>query len=135
MAAKSRCCQPHCWKTYWPGQARFSDNDGSHDIGTTLTGVRLNHTLQSTDSTRIRLHGMVGWQHRFGDMTPEATLRFQGSQPFTVAGTPMARDALAVRAGIDASVNDNLTLGLSYVGQYGSGADSNGVRASLEWQF
>src|SRR5699024_5582796 len=46
------------------GAAGVQADSSSHDIGTTLTGVRLSHSLQSTDSTSIRLHGMVGWQHR-----------------------------------------------------------------------
>ena len=46
---------------------------------------------------------MLGWRHVFGDVTPTSTLAFASapSIPFAVAGAPIARDALAVEAGLD----------------------------------
>lgn len=43
----------------------------------------------------------VSWRHAFGDTTPLATHVFAGSDAFTVAGVPIARDAAVIEAGLD----------------------------------
>jgi outer membrane autotransporter protein len=47
----------------------------------------------------------------------------------------LARDALAIEAGLDADIGDGWTLGASYVGRFGGGVESNGVKANLAWHF
>lgn len=77
----------------------------------------------------------MGWRHVYGDVTPEANLAFEGGQPFTVAGVPLARDALALEAGLGADVNPSLSLGASYAGQFGDGVESNGFKIHVIRRF
>jgi outer membrane autotransporter protein len=79
--------------------------------------------------------GMLGWRHAFGDTTPLSTLAFTGSDAFTVAGVPIARDSALIEAGLDLNLTPNATLGVSYQGQFGGGASQNGFKANLAVKF
>jgi uncharacterized protein with beta-barrel porin domain len=57
------------------------------DTTFTTLGVRLAKEVQ-IGSMAATLRGTVGWQHAFGDVTPELTQAFLGSMPFTVTGVP-----------------------------------------------
>lgn len=72
---------------------------------------------------------MVGWRHAFGDTTPTTTSAFAGGDAFTIAGTPIAEDALVLEAGFDVGLAQKATLGLSYSGQIASKASDHGFRA------
>jgi outer membrane autotransporter protein len=106
------------------------------DAGATFTTLGLRAVtpvaLGGMDAT---LRGMLGWRHAFGDLTPEQALAFSGGDVFTVAGVPVAEDALALDAGFDMQISANATLGLSYSGQFGSGFADQGVRADLAIGF
>jgi outer membrane autotransporter protein len=84
----------------------------------------------------LRLHGMLAWRHAYGDTTLESRLRFSdGSAGFTVSGTPIARDAALIEAGVDLGITNTLTLGFSYSGQIAPDVRENAVRADLRWRF
>nr|WP_246252799.1 autotransporter domain-containing protein [Mesorhizobium camelthorni] len=78
---------------------------------------------------------MVGWRHAFGDVTPLSSFAFAGSDPFTIAGTPIAEDALVLEAGVDFGLTEKASLGVSYFGQIGDGAQDHGFRADLTVKF
>jgi uncharacterized protein with beta-barrel porin domain len=40
-----------------------------------------------------------------------------------------------LEAGLDFAISDSATLGVSYTGQFGSGASDNGARARLSVSF
>ncbi|AZO16519.1 hypothetical protein EJ069_18445 [Mesorhizobium sp. M2A.F.Ca.ET.043.05.1.1] len=46
--------------------------------------------------------GFLGWRHAFGDTAPTIGVAFAGQDPFTIAGTPIARDAALIDLGLDA---------------------------------
>ncbi|MBN9245618.1 MAG: autotransporter domain-containing protein, partial [Mesorhizobium sp.] len=77
------------------------------------------------------------WRHAFGDTTPLATqaFAFAAGSPFTIAGTPIARDAAVFEAGLDFAVGANATLGLSYTGQFGAHSRDNGAKLDLSVKF
>ncbi|GKX34608.1 MAG: outer membrane autotransporter barrel domain-containing protein [Rhizobiaceae bacterium MnEN-MB40S] len=81
------------------------------------------------------IHGMVGWRHADGDLTPVSRQFFAGSDMFTVAGPPIARDAALVELGMDIEVTDNATFGINYLGQFGGGAVENGFNALFSIDF
>ena len=84
----------------------------------------------------LRLHGLLGWRHAYGDTTLESRLRFSdGSAAFTVSGAPIARDAALIEAGADLDLTGNLTVGFSYAGQIAPNARENGVRADMRLRF
>ncbi|MEQ9248704.1 MAG: autotransporter domain-containing protein, partial [Nitratireductor sp.] len=85
--------------------------------------------------TTATLSGDIGWRHAFGD-TPTSTHSFvSGGDAFTVAGVPLARNALVLGAGFNVGVADNASFGLSYNGQLGSGLADHAAKASLSVTF
>ena len=58
-----------------------------------------------------------------------------GSSAFTVAGVPIAQNALVVDAGFDVKLTPSAVLGFSYGGQFGSGVTDQSVKANLAVNF
>jgi outer membrane autotransporter protein len=116
------------------GAAALTSSSSTSDATFTTLGVRA-----STDVTiggvAATARGMFGWRHAFGDVTPLSTVAFAGGDDFTIAGVPIARDAMLVEAGLDVQLARNATLGLSYAGQFGPDAFDNGFKANLGISF
>jgi uncharacterized protein with beta-barrel porin domain len=64
---------------------------------------------------------------------PLSTNAFSGGAEFTVAGVPLAKNVAVLEAGFDTELRRDLTVGASYVGQFGSGV--NGFKVDLAWRF
>jgi subtilase-type serine protease len=79
--------------------------------------------------------GMLGWRHAFGDVTPLASLAFAAGSAFTIAGVPIARDAVVVEAGLDFAFSPSAVLGVSYGGQFGAGLSDQTVKANFNFKF
>jgi outer membrane autotransporter protein len=107
-----------------PGQS-------SHAMLSTL-GLRWSDNF---DKDMGRSYLSVGWQHATAK-TPTATLQYaSGSDAYSVAGIPLARNVVSVEAGLDFSTSETSTLNLSYNGQFGSGVTDNGLRATYRTRF
>ncbi|MEN4919201.1 autotransporter domain-containing protein [Achromobacter spanius] len=116
------------------GDAALSGKRSTNNVGTTTLGLRAQTTFDVKD-TAGRVRGMLGWRHAYGDVNPEATMSFDGSQPFTVAGNPLARDAAVLELGVDLAMSKNATLGLAYSGQFGDGNRQNTGTVNVSWRF
>lgn len=79
--------------------------------------------------------GMVGWRYASGDVTPLSTLAFAGGDPFTIAGVPVARNAAVIEAGLSFNLSPTAALGISYGGQFASGALDQSVKANFDVRF
>ncbi|TPK70886.1 autotransporter outer membrane beta-barrel domain-containing protein [Mesorhizobium sp. B2-4-15] len=116
------------------GAAALSSGSSTTDATFTTLGFRA-----STDVTiggvAATARGMFGWRHALGEATPVSTVAFAGGDDFTIAGVPIARDAMLVEAGFDVQLARNATLGLSYAGQFGPDAFDNGFKANLGIKF
>lgn len=116
------------------GTAALTSGSSSSDATFTTLGVRA-----STDVTiggvAATARGMFGWRHAYGEVTPLSSVAFAGGDDFTIAGVPIARDAMLVEAGFDVQLARNATLGLSYAGQFGPDAFDNGFKANLGIKF
>jgi outer membrane autotransporter protein len=78
----------------------------------------------------------VGWQHAFGDITPQATMQFaSGSDAFTVSGVPIAEDALILGASLAISLGPTASLALIYDGQIASSATQSALSGQLLIRF
>jgi fibronectin-binding autotransporter adhesin len=106
-----------------------------YDYATTTLGLRAEASLFS--DAPLTAHGMVGWRHAFGDVTPTSTLALASSPsiPFSIAGAPIARDALLIEAGLDWRFGKAATFGLFYSGELGSRDQDNAVKGKLEVAF
>lgn len=123
--------------------------DGFSETGaaTALTGrgndASLGYsTLGLRASTSLDLHGMglalrggLAWRHAFGDVDPSVALAFAGSNAFTIAGLPIARDAALVEAGLDVAISRSATLGVAYTGQLAQDAQDHAFKGVLAVRF
>ncbi|WP_421912357.1 autotransporter domain-containing protein [Mesorhizobium sp.] len=116
------------------GAAALASGSSTTDATFTTLGVRAS-TDVTVGGVTATARGMFGWRHAFGDVTPLSTVAFAGGDDFTIAGVPIARDALLVEAGFDVQLARNTTLGVSYAGQFGPGAFDNGFKANLGVKF
>ena len=116
------------------GAAALHADGQTTDTTFTTLGVRAS-TAFDLGGMKATARGTVGWRHAYGDTTSLATLAFAGGAAFSVAGVPIAKDAAILEAGLDFAVSHNVTLGISYAGQFGSQARDNGAKASLDVSF
>jgi outer membrane autotransporter protein len=81
-------------------------------------------------------HASLAWQHAIGDVDPSATVAFaSGGGPFTVLGTPLARDSVLVDAGLAVAIAPEGTLGVSYAGRFATGIVDNSLNGRFDWRF
>ena len=114
--------------------AALSSRGDETNVGYSTLGLR---AATSFDLQRVGLtrRGGVAWRHASGDVTPAATLVFAGSNPFSVAGVPIAKDAALVEAGLDLAIGQSASLGLSYTGQLAQGAQDHAFKGVLAVRF
>ena len=118
------------------GGAAALTGSSSFDASFATLGVRGSTPLMSSDRMQLGLRGGIGWRRALGDVTPDAALAFTaGGAPFTVAGAPIAKNSLAVEAGIDLDVAANAKLSVLYDGQLSADGSSNGVKLNFSLRF
>ncbi|MDF2995130.1 MAG: hypothetical protein K0R27_767 [Xanthobacteraceae bacterium] len=114
------------------GPAALTARSSSEGVTYSILGVRAEAQLAPSASLKAAL----GWQHAFGDTTPEREFSFaSGSLPFVVTGVPIAEDAVVVEAGFDYAILPNTVLGIAYSGQLADEATDNSVKGSLVVKF
>ena len=79
--------------------------------------------------------GSIAWRHAYGDITPKTSFTFVNSDPFDIAGVPIATDAALLEAGLATRLSGNVVLGVSYTGQFGDVTRSQGLRGTLHLKF
>ncbi|PWJ84636.1 outer membrane autotransporter protein [Pseudaminobacter salicylatoxidans] len=123
--------------------AAFSEDGGAAalygasqttDATFTTLGIRAQADV-ALGAVPATARAMLGLRHAFGAVTPEAGLAFAGGNAFTIAGTPIARNAAVIEAGLDIAVAPSATLGLSYRGQLASRTSDNGFKVDLNVRF
>ena len=123
------------------------DSDGFSETGGTIAALTSDDsTTENTFSTfgarastqfdmgktKTALHGMLGWQHAYQDVTPVSSLALGTGASFDISGVPIARDALAVEAGFDVSLTSNATLGASYSGQIANDVQAHAFKINFD---
>jgi outer membrane autotransporter protein len=116
------------------GAAALESKSSSTDSVVTVLGLRPEVRFGLGDMEAV-VTGMIGWQHAFGDVTPETRLAFDGGDEFGISGVPMARDTALIEAGLAFKLTDNVSFGASYQGQFGDGVSDNGFNARLGVEF
>lgn len=123
--------------------ARFSEAGGAAALtaassNTAVTFSTLGLRAFSTfdlGGLKATARGMVGWRHALGGTTPKTGFNFAGGTDFSVSGAPIAKNAALVEAGLDLTIRENVTLGLSYGGQYSRRTREHGFNARLRVAF
>ncbi|WP_224750090.1 autotransporter domain-containing protein, partial [Halomonas sp. ML-15] len=116
------------------GAAALSVDDATSETSFTTLGVRSSAPLALGDKA-VSLNGSLGWRHALGDLEPQSTHAFAGGDPFTVSGTSIDRNAAVVEAGLDLSLSDTTSLGVSYDGQFGNDTRSHAGGIRLTHRF
>lgn len=116
------------------GAAALSGASDDTGLGYTTLGLRAATTTRLSGMD-VTLRGGLGWRHAFGDVDPKTTLAFAGSNPFAIAGLPIARDAALVEAGLDLALGRNVSLGASYAAQLASDTQDHAFKANLAVRF
>lgn len=118
------------------GPAALHGDSERDSLNLTTLGVR-GQTLFETDAADISLFGNAGWRHASDDVKPGREMTFVqgGGDSFTVTGAPIAKDAAVVDVGVGFAFSDNVTIGVSYNGQYGGGNTANGGTGFVRVRF
>lgn len=116
------------------GAAALNVGDDANDTTFTTLGLRA-ATDFDIGSARTTARGMIGWRHAYGDVLPTVTQALSGGDPFTVTGAPIAKDSIAVEAGLELAISPAAVVGFSYQGQIASTGQDHGVRADLNVRF
>ena len=121
--------------TETPGPASLVGGSESAGYGITTLGLRSEAAMFV--AAPITLDAMIGWQHVYGGPTPNATMAFASAplSPMSIAGAPIARDALALEFGVDRRLTSNIKLSVYYSGLLSSSASDNAIKAKLEATF
>ncbi|MDI9853846.1 autotransporter-associated beta strand repeat-containing protein [Comamonas sp. 17RB] len=116
------------------GFAALKGRSSTDDLASTTLGLRVHSDFQLAGKEG-RLRATVGWRHAFGDVTGKKTMAFEGSQNFTVAGTPLARNTAVLGLEADVALSRSAALVLGYQGEMGSGQRDHSASVKLRWSF
>jgi len=87
------------------------------------------------DDMTLSLHGMAGWRHAEGNLTPAAAVAFTGAESFSIAGAPVAEDTAILEAGLDLGLSASTSFGLLCMGEIGSNTEQHSGQASFAVAF
>jgi outer membrane autotransporter protein len=106
------------------------------ETATTTLGLRAASMARLGDIT-LTPRATLAWQHALDDVTPNAVLAFQAATavPFTIAGVPLARDALLAEAGLDLALSAHATIGVSYAGQLAATTQDHAAKGRFSWRW
>jgi autotransporter-associated beta strand protein len=109
-------------------------SSGDTSINTASLGIR--HASNLGRSGNIQAHASLALNRSSGDLNSASTQRFVGATlDFSVRGTPIARSATALDAGLTFSLSPRTSVDASYTGQFASHARDQGARLQLAVQL
>lgn len=110
-----------------------SDSSTTNATFTTL-GLRASTDIPLSD-TKVKARGMLGWKHAYGGVTPNSEFAFNSGASFGIDGAPIARDALAMEAGLDFALSPDAAISASYSGQVASNATDHTFKLNVGVKF
>jgi len=117
------------------GGAALSGLGGSQDVTYSTLGARFSTDVAVSGGTTLNAKGMLGWRHAFDDVDTISKLKFGGGSPFAISSLPIAKDALVMEAGIEMKIGNDVTVSVSYGGQYARKVQDHSVKGALEVRF
>jgi T5SS/PEP-CTERM-associated repeat protein len=114
------------------GPAALTLSSSSDTTGVSTLGLRARR-----EAGQVALSGSAGWRHAFGDVDPVSNAAFASAPAtrFALHGTPIAEDALALEAAIEAKLDPRTTLSLGYIGELAADARDHDLRVGLRITF
>ncbi|MFJ6321383.1 MULTISPECIES: autotransporter domain-containing protein [unclassified Rhizobium] len=114
--------------------AALSSDGNSTNATFTTIGLRASTDIPLAD-TKVKARGMVGWKHAYGDVTPNSEFAFKSGASFGIDGAPIAKDALALEAGLDFAVSQNAAISASYTGQVARNSTDHTFKLNVGMKF
>ncbi|KAA0968885.1 autotransporter outer membrane beta-barrel domain-containing protein [Aureimonas fodinaquatilis] len=116
------------------GPAALSGNGSDYNSTLSTLGLRSYVDVDWRD-IRFTIGGLLGWQHSFGDLAPQAGLSLASIAPFTIEGSALSRDAALLSVGIDAALTEAVSLGVSYDGRIGTDDRDHAIQGRFTYRF
>ncbi|AQZ51238.1 autotransporter outer membrane beta-barrel domain-containing protein [Martelella mediterranea] len=104
------------------------------DTGFTTIGLSGAHEF-ALGSYESQITSSVGWRHGYGDLDSDTMVAFSGGDPFGVTGTPHAVDHAVFSVGWQTALQDRVSVGITYTGEFGDSARSQNLTALLSVKF
>ena len=104
-------------------------------------GLRMAGAFELGNRMVLKPHLSTGWKHLYGDV--DSSVRHSSawykrsglSSDFTVQGTALDRDSLALRTGLDLALSARHSLGLAYTAEVGSNSRNQGLTGQWTLAF
>ncbi|MDC8802039.1 autotransporter domain-containing protein [Halomonas pacifica] len=108
----------------------------AQDLDATFSslGARVAMPFTMADHSAV-LRADAAWLHVLDSDIAKEGLAFDGGDPFTVTGMPLADDTAELGASLEVGVAANASLSLGYRGRLGGELDDHGVNATLNVSF
>ncbi|WP_121066372.1 autotransporter serine protease [Chachezhania antarctica] len=116
------------------GAAALTGEAGETDTTFTTLGLRYG-TDFSLAGSRATFGAGLGWRHAFGDVDPAASLAFDGSDSFSVSGSPITKDAALIEAGLRVETGARSALLVAYQGEVAENASQYSLSVELGIRF
>lgn len=116
------------------GTAALTSARSVIDATFTALGFDVSHQSVMGDDMLLTVDAGLGWRHAFA-ATPSASHAFAGGTSFTVLGAPLPADVALVSAGVNLDVSATTTVNVTYDGQFSTGTQTHGVKATWNGKF
>ncbi|WP_460132730.1 autotransporter outer membrane beta-barrel domain-containing protein [Pseudomonas sp. S1_E04] len=110
------------------------------NLSSTL-GVRLTHDFTLGNQITLKPHLSTSWKHLYGDVSSRVRqssaweAREDFNSEFTIGGTSLDRNSLALRTGLDVALSAEHSVGLAYTADFGSHSRNQGLTGQWAMAF
>ncbi|KTC49161.1 transporter [Pseudomonas fluorescens ABAC62] len=104
-------------------------------------GLRLAREFKLDNQMSLKPHLSGQWQHLYGDVNSRVRQSFATekredfSSEFTIGGTALDRNNLALRTGLDLALSAEHSVGLAYTAEFGSNSRNQGLTGQWAMAF
>jgi outer membrane autotransporter protein len=115
------------------GSAALSSAAASDIYLATTIGIR-GSAKAAFGTTLVETNAGIGWRHVSGD-SPVAANSFAGGSAFSIAGAPVAENALVLEGGVKFDMSDSAAMMLDYTGELSANCQTHAIKATLGGRF
>lgn len=104
-------------------------------------GLRVAHAFALDNRMSLKPHLSADWKHLYGDVTSRVRQssawerRADFNSDFTIEGTSLDRNSLALRTGLDLALSAEHSVGLTYTAEFGSQSRNQGLMGQWAMAF
>lgn len=104
-------------------------------------GLRVTHDFALDNQMTLKPHVSTSWKHLYGDVGSSVRQssawesREDFDSEFTIGGTSLDRNSLALRTGLDLALSEEHSVGLAYTAEFGSHSRNQGLMGQWAMAF